>query len=450
MLAWIILLIVIALITMMIVDHNRGKIHIISARNIFLLGFIHFQLLSVFVWLNWPWLYFQWDIQDSHGETSRTFLLMSMVFLGVWMVFYGWGVGAKHLARRLPAPRFSPSDTNLLGVSLAVLLLGSVMWFSYLAVPTALFNIPSRFIGSGIVAGACGLAAWVWVRRPLNPLYLAFLGSVMLSGSLLVMTQFGRRLLLSIGLAIVWGAYYRRLFHHGAWKLVAPILIIAVPSVIVIAAFTTVRGAREQTVQGVVSEIRRANVTAGLQKVFIPQDSGAASLWIIENYPDQIEYRQLHSLVAFAVYPIPRRWWPEKPHGLGMLLPILAKHEGVKLDPVRGHNVGPGVIGHAAAEGGWYALVIYAALLGLLVRFLDAAVQAHWPSVFVVIPMGVALGEVAGIPRGETPWMANLLVMTTVGSYLIFYIIGKFTQMAVSNPYQLPAASHANIVGSTS
>jgi hypothetical protein len=88
-------------------------------------------------------------------------------------------------------------------------------------------------------------------------------------------------------------------------------------------------------------------------------------------------------------------------------------------------TLGPGIIGHAAAEGGFYAAIIYALALGLLMRFFDELVQLYPLSPFVVMLVGCNLGQILGAPRGETAAFLALYILTILGAWLCTLAIAK-------------------------
>ena len=110
---------------------------------------------------------------------------------------------------------------------------------------------------------------------------------------------------------------------------------------------------------------------------------------------------------------VPRRWWPGKPIPLSMEIAREARLSRVNWNRLK---LGPGVIGHAAAEGGWYALIIYALIAGLYFRFFDEIIRNNPDSPFVILAVGSALGQFLGLPRGSVPNFAFIAVMTVTGS----------------------------------
>ena len=396
-------------------QHNRGQVQLLSVRNVFLVGFVHFQLMSVATWIWYPH-HEHWPVQDPDSAVLK-FALMATIFLGVCLGAYRGGRMVRRLARRLPSPKVSPSDTFLVVLAVALTVAALALRFA-LRIP--IVAIVAVYLGAGFAAVASGLAAWVWVTRMGNPVAWAFTAGIVGINMLSLMTTIGRRALVSIAIAVLWGVYYKKWHRFRATSLTARLGLLGIGPLILIAMFTSIRGARGRPVSEVLNDLKSASPVSGVTAMIRPQDTGTISLWIIENYPEKYDYRHLFSLKFFFEHFVPRAWWPEKPVGLSVLAPYQVRH------PARGKiSVGPGIIGHAEAEGGWYALVIYALLSGLSLRLCDEAIVAHYNNIFVVLPIGTALGQIMAVPRGETGLMAGISALTIVGTGLAMLLLGQ-------------------------
>ena len=96
-------------------------------------------------------------------------------------------------------------------------------------------------------------------------------------------------------------------------------------------------------------------------------------------------------------------------------------------------NVGPGIVGSAGCEGGWYALIIYAIVGGLAIRLLDEVVLLRVTSPIIVLSIGSALGDTLGFARGETGTFAAKAVIM-IGSCLIF-VAGTYRFLEASGMF---------------
>ncbi|MHC4775261.1 MAG: hypothetical protein ACYTBR_08345, partial [Planctomycetota bacterium] len=173
----------------------------------------------------------------------------------------------------------------------------------------------------------------------------------------------------------------------------------------------------------------------GLEGLFGGQRCGRVSMWVMENYPDQYEYRHLHTLQYFFYFPVPRAWWTGKPTTLSKLLPTQARLQGVNRDAL---SIGPGIVGQAAAEGGWYALLIYAVVAGLFLRFFDEILFTNASSALVVLAIGSALGQALGLARGAVAPFAFILVSTIIGTLACMLLIGRLLEGVTPAAYEDP------------
>ena len=132
------------------------------------------------------------------------------------------------------------------------------------------------------------------------------------------------------------------------------------------------------------------------------QDAAANSMWVIENRPEPYPYDTLASLEYFLAHPIPRVIWDDKPLGLGTVMVKQSMETGVG----EGFSLGPGLIGHIVNDNPWIALPLYAILLGAWLRILDDLLVRFAYQPYLVLPLGIELGEIMGLPRGELGFFA--------------------------------------------
>lgn len=415
-------LMIIAVLALMVVQHNRATVQLVSVRNVFVFGFLFFQFYSAALYINSPAIFHRWVIEDV-TRAGAAFVACSAVFLAVLLFTYHRGWFVRRLATRTPSPLASPAEGTMLGMAIIFTFLGMAMWLLRNTPLAAQVAIP---IGTGFAAIACGLVAWVWVQRPASLFLAGFAAATFFINALLPMTTYGRRSLVSLGAAIMWAMYYRRWNRLRAGKLAFRFALIAIGPIILIGMFSNIRGKRLASVPELVTALVSSDIATGVTKLSGPQDAGHASMWIIAHYHDQNESDHLFTLRAYFHYFIPRAIWPDKPQSLGQRLPDLA---GMKR--VGGLNVGPGIVGSAMAEGGVYALVIYAFVFGLILRLLDEIVVTHHANIFIVLPIGSALGEFFAMPRGETYWMADLATMTIVGTGVTMLVLGKYMEQFI-------------------
>ncbi|RME60557.1 hypothetical protein D6779_01945, partial [Candidatus Parcubacteria bacterium] len=142
-------------------QYYRNRQDLLCLKNIFLLGFIVFQLVSAAI----PLLTGRFDVFRvvDPGAAGLEFAAMATVYLFIFMVIYRWGVGVRGLARRFSSSvRNPPSGTFLLFMSAVFVILSAILRFAVL-IPYV--GIVSNIVGVGFASAAAGLVGWVWGRR---------------------------------------------------------------------------------------------------------------------------------------------------------------------------------------------------------------------------------------------------------------------------------------------
>jgi hypothetical protein len=174
-------------------------------------------------------------------------------------------------------------------------------------------------------------------------------------------------------------------------------------------------------------DIRPDDFTEGFAAVFSGQNAGPLSMWAIETYGEGYPYDPLHQVKYLVSIPIPRVIWPGKPEPLGKLI---VEHGYIRLKGSGNvYNVGPGIIGHAAHDFPWIALPLYAIGIGFLMRSMDE--KTKWsPHVPVaLLPMGVALGQVLALPRGESALFIFEGGVAVTGAWIFIRLGGRLTAL---------------------
>ena len=179
---------------------------------------------------------------------------------------------------------------------------------------------------------ACGLLAWVWGRRLLNPVFIVF-GLLIIAANLAnVMTgAFGRRAVLAVGAAVIWGMFYSHWRYLATGVLLRRLAIASIPALIILALFTAGRTSAEKdrTPSEQVNAMLSASFSEGATYLVGGQGVGSISKWVIENYPENFEYRKLITLRYFFLVVVPRAWWSDKPFPLSNLIASQAAVSGV-------------------------------------------------------------------------------------------------------------------------
>jgi hypothetical protein len=412
------------LLFIMLRQYMAGTDDLLSIRNFAVLGFIAFQLTGAAGTIlaggsnNF--------LLRNPGTTSLIYAVHATVFLLIFFWAYNRASVPRVIARLTPTTRGLPSDASLW--LLAVVLLGASVFLRFGISTGLIYNITS-VAGSSVAGAACGLAGWLWGRRFLNPMVIAAAATIIIAAAIIVMTgAFGRRGLVALGSATLWGMYYSNLRYLIPKQALTRFALVAAGPLIFVALFSSVRdaGEHDRSAMDHIMAIRTdANLATGMGLLFRGQDAAANSLWLIENYPGDFETRPLFTLQYLAVYMVPRNLWPNKPEPLSTLLPHMGNVSGVNRDRLK---LGPGIIGHAAAEGGIPALLIYAFLAGLFIRYLDELVRDNYWSPLVIVALGSTFGQVLGFARGETAAFMALFLIGVVSTYIVMLFIGKLIE----------------------
>lgn len=409
------------LLVMMAVEYAKGEEDLLSLRNMFLLGFILFQLTSgaIPVLLNYTDQYVYRDLQN----TAIHYTVWTFLFTGVFLWAYKKGWGAKQLARNTPALPNPPSLSAIFVLIFLCIGVGSALRF----VPIPLIGIITDMVGLGLLAIAAGMAAWIWARRPFDPFAASVLGAVTIASALISQAgNFGRRPLVAVAAAVAWGAYFSKWRYSKPTALLFRLTVLSAPAMLALAAFSTVRGNIRDidfSVQGTAQIILSGDPEEGFMKLLGGQGTGHKSMWLMENYPEPYAYDPLLMARYIVMFPIPRDWWPNKPEPLSTRIAVQAQLKGVDQDRL---TIGPGVIGHAAADGGILIVPLYAIILALILRYGDDLMRNHPFQPMVVLPVGCSLGQVLGLARGETSVFLGNFLIAAVGTYLFFFVFGRF------------------------
>ena len=263
-----------------------------------------------------------------------------------------------------------------------------------------------RFIAAGIGVTATGLAAWAWTSRLKELPYIAFVAMIALVNLVSHLTDYGRRGMVSVAAIVVWVLYYRIAYKFSTTKVIWVAILAGSPMLVLLAAFSEARVKRPDTTAEAIQYMIGADIGKGLRRLATFQGSAPISMWCIENYPEHSNYRHCYTAKALVWFFVPRAFWKGKPDGLGKAIPALAGMRNVG-----GLNVGAGMIGHACAEGGWYALLLYAAIIAAGLKVLDRLVVTH-PSPLYRIPIASALGDLFATSRGEVNFFLDIMIIS--------------------------------------
>lgn len=252
-----------------------------------------------------------------------------------------------------------------------------------------------------VLAFMLGLSLVLLIRQPFNPMYWALALVLLMGGTVVtVMGDNGRRYLLSFLLVVPWVAYWGWLRYRKPGLTLAFATAAGIAVTIVVAGWTAIRHSVDPRVSSVQQRgaelgtaIRGEALNVGtLQRVFL-QDATVMSVYVIENYPHPYPLYPFHGIYFFAVNPVPRIIWEDKPLALGIQMQKQLQVEA---------NLGPGIIGHGWYEGMWLGVIGYALFFGVLMSACDRLVRDRFDNPYFVCAAGANLSNILALPRGET------------------------------------------------
>jgi hypothetical protein len=439
-LGWSFMFIAIALAGYMGAQAARGRRPLLSVRNFFLTGLILFQLTSA------ASMYFA----DHYGEippndpirTGMQYLAAISVFLILFLVAYDRGWLTFHIQNRIRVKTPAPGTGATALASISCLVVASVCQLMLKNI--GLIGVLAEIVGVGLAAVSAGMAAWTWAARPKNLVLLGFFLMILaIASAISLYEEFGRRSLLGVLFAATWGAYQGG-FRYFNWRRAAlPLSVLAVLTVILLAAITSTRGqeGKGTNLGETLRRLQQANIEEGLMSLLSGQDAAPNSMWVIENRPEPFPYEPLNSIYYCAVNAVPRAIWENKPVALGT--------EMVRQSMVGGkgpeYSVGAGLIGHIYNDNPWLALPIYALLLAAWFRIMDDLVARYGGNALVIVPLGAELGEILGFPRGELGFfMFRAIVGMSAGLVVCFLVARVLRSVGFAFAgSQVPVDEHA-------
>jgi hypothetical protein len=122
-----------------------------------------------------------------------------------------------------------------------------------------------------------------------------------------------------------------------------------------------------------------------------------------------LEAKPLNTFKFIAVYPIPRRVWPNKPESLGRVI----THQVLG----RTTTWGTGVAGHSAYEGGLIVAAMFGYMAAFGIRFFDDPLMRQPTNPFLIAMLAAAAMHLVAWPRGD------LAVMTFEVAECFFFTI---------------------------
>lgn len=417
------------LLLVIIYDGITRRLDFVSLRNFFYLGFIIFQLQnSATALMSGEFSWYQ--LRNPQG-TGLRFFALACVFLGLFHFCYTYVPVGRKLAGYLPSKFRTPGVGKLLLLTGVTVSLSVVLYFM---VQIPYVGILARGTGWSMAAIACGLAAWMWARRSMNPFFIfVLIATVAVAAIPALSGHSSRKPLMGLAAAALWGAWYASFRYRPFRSYALPFAALAGVGVIGIALLTATRGAggdRDRSAiehaQTIASGFNFKNISDGVVELSGGQGSGQISMWLTEQYPERRPFDPLFTARYYFLFPVPRAWFPAKGEPISVHIASMADVEGVDQDFIK---VSPGMIGQFWIDGGWLAVMFYAVPLGIVFRMLDEWARRNSSSVFVVLPLGSALSDILGLPRGEVTLFAFNATRSLILTFIIMVILAKLFRL---------------------
>lgn len=417
------------LIVSMFVGPHYRTLGIANLRNIFILGFCYFQFYGI-IYPLWHDDFGDYYVIDASRAAGR-FVAYSFLYLVSFFAAYNWLFTKP--PKRIKPPTFQ-ADLPAVPLLIVAVAVGLGAYFARFSGYVPIFGPLLNHIFTASAAMSGCLAVYVIVRNFANPvLTLPAIGIILLSMFNTVLADFGRRGLVGILGAAMWGLYFVRpqtFASKTVWLKLAPVALVAMT---IIGSFSQVRTERDTAGQGAyrVQGIIKGLGWKALKSNFNVPDTGIASLWLIDSRFEYFEYEHMAGLQYFVLHLVPRTLMPDKAEPLSRRIPIEADRRGVALGI---HTVGPGIVGHAAADGGFYAAVVYGVLMGLGLGWMDRILLRNRHSVLAVAAIGSSLGQVVGLSRGDSSIFMGIILIGVFGNLILMYVVDVFLRASHPSP----------------
>jgi hypothetical protein len=396
---------------------------VVSYKNLFLLGLLQFQLVS-----GAATLFF--DIYDGLFVESIavTGLLFLLILASFWF-FFAWMYPRQGLIDRLAARNANGREFGSGGViAMCYISLVAGTLVRLLGGPMPVVGPLLIQLSSGMLmlTGAC--TGWC-IASGSNRILYGALGFAAMSASfvLLLIDSFGRRDLVGLMLAFVWGAFY-----GGWWQIplrtfaarAAVLLSCAIAVLLLFSAARTVKG-RDPSLQGlyeVTLSLDSNRLWLAGADAISGQCAAANSMWTIEHYPSEFPFRPIHTVWYLLTMAVPRQFWDDKPSALAEVM----VYQGGITRVARGYNLGPGLVAHLYTELWFVTVPLYAVLLSGWIRYIDVRSSAFRNCPSIVLPLGVGLGQALAMARGELGLFV-FQTITAIGGALLVASISRYS-----------------------
>ena len=420
------LLIVVVCLAAIVVPYLGGSRDLITSWNIFLLGIANFVGISTWQAARY------WDL----FQVSR---FLSLTDEMIWRYLGSLALFFTTLVIVYSAPQFA--FVNRLSIKKWPVETFSALWLQcglliILSTFGPLISVRIQGVAQflGIVGQTAGIAAFVlvmiaWYRRPENVILL-IATAAMLVFALIVGLSFGssRRPLLSTVAAIPIVYYWIRGRGSNRVIVVTVLAICSFVALLAIGAYGNVRHNQDANLSPITRAVESIRALPAIMMSpgevlsigLLGGDAVPNSLAVTSIYPADLPMQPMSSAVFVLTNPMPRALWPGKPEALGQTLPrYLGQWRYGYI------NWGPGMIGNFYADGGFFVMPIYAAILGLLMRWFDYQLTNDPENPYLLAILAAISGQWVAMPRGDV----GVFSVQVIGAFIGILVV---TRIALS------------------
>jgi hypothetical protein len=369
--------VIILTMLMILIPFLRGRGDLVTAWNFALVGVACFIGVACLEAINPPKLIFERYVSFNFPDSDYKAIVLRSLFFMLCLMFFHYvlPLGKNFASRRF---RNSPPwSASLFGAVLMVC--GIIVAIAVVTRIVTIGFVSELFLNLGHKGAvfAVALAFYAWYRNRTNLALLLLFAAIFSGAVLYVMTaSHGRRLLLCVVFAPIAVMYWTN-WRYKSRPHVLFMGAIALSMVVLV-------GLWYQTFRFYNRDLKTERTFANTMQaaVRVDLDGMREQLYLWKQYIAQhtfqycmmtkrlvetgeLEVHPLNTLQFVLSYPIPRRYWQDKPQALGVLI----VRDVLKLPQKT--NWGCGVAGQAYYEGDWFAIVVYAGLLAVLVRVVD-------------------------------------------------------------------------------
>ncbi len=406
-----------------IVPYLNGKAHLFSIWNFFLVGSI------VFVGLANLTLTQGWDEEWSRytdTEVQDLMLGLSIFYLTAYAFYYLFGP-SRVCGRTLLV---WPKTTKRTLVFFSIVCIASTIFF-YLP-----FNIPvisqiAKQFSIKSIGFAIVMVFVAWFRDRQNPFLVTLLVGFLLYSLLFSITVGGgRRTFITAVSGIPIAMYFIHFRKVSKTKTILIFTFLAAFLMTLLVAYGEIRHrGRRKTARDLSYALETLRMLPsrffeGDGKQLLGQHATECSMLTRKAFRNKPQPFALGTYVL--TNPIPRSLWPEKPLGLGYILP---KAVGSKTRA----TWGPGIVGHAFHEGSHYFLILYGGIFAIFIRMCDEWL-ARQPENPILIGTAVAIfPHVLGWVRGDCGTFTIQIIAGVMTAFFIYWLLWVYGRGVMVN-----------------